>query len=593
MHACRRPLIVAVAIFAVAVDVSTQQPEAPTLTRQERAALQSLIRAADSSTADVALAADEWPLHVLRASDGSHYVAFSINRAEGLSVDKPSVVYVRLVTKRPGGDPALRERSAVAEWLAGQAPMPVLPRRGLAFGEMPTYGAAGIGQRSAGLQAQNLQVLELERERARVKAEDQERARKAALEGGETARAPRPVLPFEDFDFRAHATRDSSGAAVLRRSLTSGPGEYELVVAWTDAAGDGSAVRVARRDLSLPPASRTGLALSTVIVADDVTVRETPIPATEQASRPYSIGTTDITPARDHILTVDERLALVVQVINPRGTPAGKPDVEVGFRVFRRNGPRDENIGSLAPQSYNQLTLPFDFDVAKGHPIFAAVAVPLRNFKRGEYRIEIAANDRIAGAGVINDVPFTVAATPAALLREAPALATVFDPKREALPATVSVMFGAIRASEGNDREALAAWQAAIDGGADAIAVWPAMIDAALRLRDTTQASDLARNALSTVPGHARVTRQLASALLMAERHDEALRTLEPYLQSSPDDLEAQWLAIHALFASLVSGTGPGATPAGRARLIDLATHYANANGPHATLARDWANAVK
>ena len=420
---------------------------------------------------------------------------------------------------------------------------------------MPTYGAGSIATRGPG-PSQNLQLLELERERAREKREAQERSRKASLEGGDTARPPRPLLPFEDFDVQALVGSDGSGAPILRRSLTAGPGDYELTIAWVDpqAADPSSAARVVRRSLMLPPASSTAFALSSVIVADSVAVRETPVPATEQAAHPYSIGPTEIVPARDHMLTTDERLALVVQVINAQGSATGKPDVAVGFRVLRKNGSSEELVGTLAPQTYNDSTLPADFDVAKGHPIFAAVAVPLQTFRRGEYRLEVSANDRVATTGTTTDTSFTVVAAPAALLREAPALAAPFRredllhprvldeitarlrprapsaamlealtiarerrfvelvrddavppeeagarsalralalyalgdtpsslaaplrlaEQQSASPVAVQIIAGGLRALEGNDRDALAAWNAALSAGAETSVLAPA-----------------------------------------------------------------------------------------------------------------------
>jgi hypothetical protein len=576
-------------VLAGAALPAAAQSTSPAITRQQREVLQALIRAVDNHTSDVQIAERDWPVHLLRASDGSHYVAFSLNQVE---VTQSAIVYVRLATRRQGGV-AAPERSVVAEWLAGQSPVPVLPRRGIAFGEMPTYGAGSAAARGAATISQNLQLLELERQRAREKREEQERQRKATLEGAEAQRAPWPLFPFEDFDLQASTAVDSAGT-VLRRSVTAGPGDYELIVAWSDAkATPKGPLHVARRALSLPPASAADFALSTVIVADAVNVRETAIAPAEQTSHPYSIGGTEVTPARDHVLTSDERLALVVQVINSRGTPAGKPDVEVSFRVFRREGLQEQNIGALAPQQYNELTLPVDFDINKGHPIFAAVAVPLKTFKRGDYRMAVTAHDRIAGAGASTDVGFTVTGTPAALLMEAPPLAPPFDPRREALPAAVPIVLGSIRATEGNDSEAIAAWQTAIDGGAHAVALWPVMIDAALRLGDTARAVDLATRALESAPGDARTTRQLARAHLLASRPDAALQVLDAHLGRAADDLEAQWLALHALYSSHVRGSGPGATPQGRARLLELAERYAAANGPHAALARDWALAAR
>jgi hypothetical protein len=446
-----------------------------------------------------------------------------------------------------------------------------------------------------------------------------------------------------------------------------------LIVGWVDpeAKDVASSVQLLRRFVSLPPASTTEFALSSVIVADDVTVRETPLAATEQTARPYSIGTMEITPARDHVFTNDERLAVVVQVINARGSPLGKPDVAVGFRVFRNTGGKEEIVGTLAPQIYNDTTLPPDFDVAKRHPIFAAVAVPLRTFRRGEYRLEVAGNDRVAGTGTTTNATFTIIGSPAALLRDAPALAPAFErdqlleapvldevlakltppqpssalataiahararrfvelvrddavgpdevaarqtlrslalyglgdsptslaaPLRQALqqsaaPAALQIMLGAIRALEANDREAVVAWEAAIAAGAESRIVAPLLIDALLRQGDATRAAALAERDANTASPH--VTRRLAAAQIALGRHADALRTLEPLVTRAVIDTDAQWLALHTLFAGFVAGIGPGADAAGRARIAELADRYVAAKGRHASLAQEWAAAVR
>jgi tetratricopeptide (TPR) repeat protein len=658
-----------VLIEAAVVPAATQgPPAAPNVSRAHRAALHAIVRAMDTGTSIADVVDDQWAVHLLRASDGSHYVAFSITGMTGLPAKRPVVLYVRLATRRDPRVAAVAERSAVAEWLVGQTPSPAIHRPGIAFGDMPTYGAGAIAARGPG--PQSLQLLELERERARERREAEERQRKASLEGETTLQGPRPLLPFEDFDVRAIATAEGSGRASIRRSLTAGPGDFDLLVGWTDpeARDPGSAVRIFRRRLTLAPASSTEFALSSVIVADNVAVREVPVPAAEQSARPYSIGPMDITPAPDRLFTTDERLAVVVQVINPRGSPTGKPDVAVGFRIFRNNAGKEEAVGTLAPQTYNDTTLPADFDVARGQPLFAAVAVPLRAFKRGEYRLEIAANDRVAGTGTTASSTFTIVATPAALLREAPPAAAPFRrdelleaevvgelvaklapprpsaamsaaiesaragrfvdliredatapeevgarqvlralalyaigessgalavPLRQASQgsasqAAVQLLMGAAFAVERNDRSAVTAWETAIEAGADARVVTPLLADALLRLGDPARALDVAQRATG-----ARSLRRVAAAHLAAGRYSDALRVADEVLAARADDADAQWLALHALFAGLASGSGPGADPAGRARIADLAAAYATAKGPHAALARDWAAAAK
>lgn len=598
--------VVSVSLGIVATAGAQPVSDASKLSRQQRAALQAIVAAVDSGAPAMPVADAEWPLHVLRASDGSHYVAFSIIDAPDLQPERPAVFYVRLATRSDSLMAGTTERSTLAEWLAGRtAAPPPAGRRGIAFGDMPTYGAGSIAQRGPGAQTQTLQLLDLERQRAREKRDTEERERKAALEGEATSRGPRPLLPFEDFDVRSLESPDGA-SAVLRRSFTAGPGDYELTVAWADPAARNvpSTVRVVRRAVSLPTASMTELALSSVIVADDVLVRETPLAATDQTAFPYSIGSMDIRPAADHVLTNDERLALVVQVINARGSSSGKPDVVVGFRLFRKTGAAEEPVGTLASQIYNEITLPVDFDVAKRHPIFAAVGVPLRTFKRGEYRLEISATDRLAGTGVTRDTTFTVTATAAALLAEAPPLAPRFDPAslaaplQQALqqpesPAAVQIMRGGQRAGQGNDVEAIEIWQAAIDAGADRAVVTPLLVDALLRRGEAARAIAAVRQAGEAGAHDPQLTRQLAAAHMALERREEALEILERHLEGAPDDADAQWLAIHALFAGFAKSDGPGSDESGRARLMDLLAKYITAEGTHTALAREWRQQVR
>ena len=644
-----------------------QQAGTPNLSRSERNALAAVVRAVESGAASAPISEEDWPLHLFRASDGSHYVAFSVRPADRLDATRPLVVYVRLATHADSPAAATVERSAIAEWLSGQSRTPAPPKRGIAIGDMPTFGAGSIARRGPGAQTQTLQLLELERERAREKREAQERARRAELEGEQGARGPRPMLPFEDFDVGARVLNDPVGAPLIQRALTAGPGTYELSVAWVDpAAADlPSATRVVRRIITLPPASLTALALSSVVIADSVTVRDAFVPASEQSAHPYSIGPTEVVPAADRMLTTDERLALFAQVINPKPTPLGKPDVVVSFRVLRRAGSGEELVGTLAPQTYNEATLPPDFDISQGHPIFVAVGVPLRSFKRGEYRVEMTASDRVAGAAVRADAEFTVIATPAALLAEAPPLvspyrresilqagiideltlqlrspspsaamiealaaartqrfidlvkddtvapsetaardtlralalyalgdtpAALMAPLRRADaagPGATGIVAGAIHALERNDREALSAWQSAVDDGVDAGVLAPAMIDAALRLGDSARAVAIGEKAMNAMPS-AELARRYAAALMTADRHSDALTVLESQARQNPADLEAQWLMLHALFNDFVAGRGPGADTAGRNRFEEIALRYVAAKGPNTALAQDW-----
>jgi len=413
----------------------------PALTRPQRQLLQHLIAAVDSAAADPAAAppAHDWLTHVLRASDGSHYIAFSVTPRSGTLAAGQLVIYVRLATAIVPGEPVVAERSVVREWLQGARIDPrLLPRRGMAIGEMPEMGA-GAGINRSGVSAvgsADLKIMDLERERSRQRREDEAKRRRDELEGTTTAATDR--FPFEDFEIGTTAAF-ADGTRAIQRALTAGPGAYDLFVAWVDASlpPAKATIHMAREPLRLASAGANEFGLSTVIVADQISVRATPYSPIEQRAHPYSLGPTEIVPARDTAFTPAERLSVAFQIFNPMPSPAGKPDVTVNLRIARLADARDEQVASLTPLIYNASTLPPDFDLRLGHPIIAALAAPLSTLRRGQYKLVITAEDRLAGALVANATPFSVIASPAGLLAEAPPLARRLDPAAMLDPDTV------------------------------------------------------------------------------------------------------------------------------------------------------------
>jgi predicted transcriptional regulator len=292
---------------------------------------------------------------------------------------------------------------------------------------------------AAGQATAALALMEREREREKQEREEQERRRKAELEGRGSGPARNALFPFEDFD--AAATATAGAVRTLERALTAGPGEYDLYVAWAAPVSRGvPQPRVLKRALSLPPAPVGEFALSSLILAADVKTGVTPYPANRQTAHPYSIGATALVPARDDIFTNDDRLAVVFQVVGPLASPEGKPDVAIGFRLFQKSGDTETPFATLTPQYYNESTLPVDFDLRLGHPIFAAMAAPLTRLPRGRFRLEVTATDRHSRRVITADTAFTVVATVESLLRTAPSAAPAF--RREAMldPALVGAV---------------------------------------------------------------------------------------------------------------------------------------------------------
>lgn len=633
------------------------------LSRQQRDLLLGLVAAVDRAASAPTQGTDEWLTHVLRASDGSHYVALSLTPERQSLPDTPIIVYVRLATAVVSGETMLTERSIVREWLQGSRVDPrMLPqRRGIAIGDMPPMGAGSIASRggTAAVGSTDLQALALERERSRERREADEKQRRAVLEGTRASASDR--LPFEDFDVGV-STVSPGGTRAIQRALTAGPGTYELSVAWVEASQSPSKAQyhVARRSLQLAPAAAE-FGLSSIIVADAISVRQAPYDALEQRAHPYAIGLTDITPAPDAIFTPSQQIAVAFQIVNPASSTSGKPDVRISPRITRLNGAREDTVATLSPLVFDAASLPLEFDVRLGHPLIAAFAAPLATIPRGDYRLVITAEDRVGSSVVAARAEFTVVGTPDSLLAEAPPLAPRFEPSavlarplvdeilarlavtgaspaltralesaragrfadlliadgvtdgeqgaRAALsglallslanPAAVSefqrasqlqapagvvqVLLGAARAMAGRDVEAIAAWEAARHAGFPRRFLDRFIAEAYLRQKDYPRAA----SAIGDRPSDTASMATFAATRIGTRRPADAIAVIDTLLAERPDDAEARWLLLHALYAQFVGGDRSSV-----ARLRAEAQRYIDTNGRHGELASEWLKVV-
>lgn len=425
------------------------QGKAPNVSKEQRQALMAAVTAVKNAT-DLPASDDGWQFHLLRASDGSHYVAFSVTAPDEIAPDASLVLYVRLAPRPPDQATTVTVvRSAVEEWLLGQRndPLPMRATRVVQVpsGELPVGGTyATLSRDGSGQNSAALALIERERQRQRDAAEAAERERKAEMERG--ARNPPTLMPFEDFDLAARVTTRSGRLPVIRRALTAGPGDYDLLIGWAvlDSRQRPTKTGVLKHALHLPTTTG-GLELGSVILADAIGTRSELYRSDQQTAHPYTIGTTEIEPASDTVFTNDERLSVAFQVFGATPSPTGKPDVSVGFRLFRLTEKGEQLAASLTPLEYSEGTLPVDFNLLLGHPILAAMAAPLRTLPRGEYRLAVAATDRLARSSATADARFRIVATPAALLAGAPAYSArvrrtrfidpdVLEPALDALP---------------------------------------------------------------------------------------------------------------------------------------------------------------
>jgi len=132
-------------VFHAKVETALAQSPAPNLTRQQRDLLQAIVAAVDAAATQPETVDLKWQHHIMRASDGSHYLAFSAEPpADAALPSGPALLYLRLATATPAGAQRIAERSPIKEWLNGRRTDPrLLPNRGIAVGEMPMMGAAG------------------------------------------------------------------------------------------------------------------------------------------------------------------------------------------------------------------------------------------------------------------------------------------------------------------------------------------------------------------------------------------------------------------------------------------------------------------
>ena len=410
------------------------QSKTPSLSKAEREALRAAVLATRAVTSVPEVPSSDAAVDLFRASDGSHYVAVSLPAPPDVPPETPLVLYVKLVPIVPpdasGVTPTVSTapRSAVLEWLEGQRsdPLPMRARRVVTVptGEFPVGGPSSMSGRDGGVGQSTaaLRLMDRQLEQQRERAEAQERERRAALE--RAAAVPTTLLPFEDFDLRVFTVTRQAQRRRIERALTAAPGEYDLVMGWSvaDPRKPPTAVGAFRHHLSLPPAPRDELRLGSVVVADAISVIPSPYRPEQQSAHPYVVGTTDITPAADRQFTNDERLSVAFQIINPASLPDGKPDIRVSFRLYRKTAGGDSLVGTPSPLSYAADTLPTDFDIRLGHPLLAALALPLASLPRGEYRLAIAVTDLVARRSVSGETGFTVVPTRAALLAAIPGL---------------------------------------------------------------------------------------------------------------------------------------------------------------------------
>jgi hypothetical protein len=190
------------------------------------------------------------------------------------------------------------------------------------------------------------------------------------------------------------------------------PGHYDLYVALGE-----------RSDASLPPPRRlvlrqeihvpefgTTLSSSSIVVLEhaDADPRNRRLNFEEQLNEPYALWGLRLTPALRSTFGRRERLAIALLVYNAAPAADGKPDVEVQYAFYRREGATETLFTRTRPELLNSETLGGSFSAATGDLPIAGVQVPLTSFPDGVYRLQITITDKATGSAIARAVIFTV-----------------------------------------------------------------------------------------------------------------------------------------------------------------------------------------
>ena len=477
-------------------------------------------------------------------------------------------------------------------------------------------------------------------------------------------------MPFEDFEVGAHVVARAGRPPVFERALTAGPGDYDVVVAWSVVDDRDRPLRsgARRHAISLPPVQTEGLCSA----ASSWPTPSAPAPtcsADQQTAHPYAIGGTEIDPAPDAAFTNDERLSVAFQVFNAAPSMTGKPDITVALRLYRQTPGGEDLAASLAPLESPEGTLPADFDLLQGTPA-GGLRRAAPDLPRGEYRLAIAVTE-IASPGrrppprhafassprprpcwpalrrsprpsfapacsrprsstrsstrwrhrqrqrvwlpcslarqhrfvdLMVDTPVAPPDRGTATLLQAMAAYALGDTPRaitvrlaRALDAgapagATQFWIGAVHALEGRDADAVTAWTAARAAGWPNALVAPLVAEAQVRAGRLPEAGRTAREAIEAGALDPSLARVAAAADLTARRYAAAADRLTTHLAFAPDDAEAQWMLVHALFGAVVgTDTGAALSPdEARSRLRQAVERYQQSGGRHRALADEW-----
>lgn len=232
----------------------------------------------------------------------------------------------------------------------------------------------------------------------------------------------RPEYVYQDVSFITLTPPASPTEAYrISRAFVVPAGEYDVYVALKerlpvdakDREKTPTKAGVMKQTVTVPDFWSEDLATSSIIIAEKVESLNAPLSQREQIEQPYTMGMTQIVPAKSDKFSKKDELSLVFLIYNTVFGADKKPDVAVEYSFYQQvaseaNG--EKFFNKTNPQLFNAKTLPTQFDPALGHQLVAGQSLPLGSFPEGEYRLEIKVTDKLSGKTVTHNVKFFVTA---------------------------------------------------------------------------------------------------------------------------------------------------------------------------------------
>ena len=156
---------------------------------------------------------------------------------------------------------------------------------------------------------------------------------------------------------------------------------------------------------------------------------------------------------------------------------------------------------------------------------------------------------------------------------------------------TLLVYLGVIYAANGDDMQAVGAWQTALFGGGDIPQLYAWLSQGQLRTHSLPEAKEILEEAHEKWPSDVRFAGSLAAVYATFGKGKEAILLLEQYLDKSPDDVEAARVGVEWLYQ--IHSAGHVAHNAAEDLALARAWAAQYGNGPRQALVKQWLDVLE